>query len=181
MNSAVMNRVKKIASRFGMRIGGREPTAPTLNLPDDWLAIRIPYERQDLSRVQRKAIQKSGGCQRSMIRSDRNSWEGLSLEAQIGRLASLGQGQQEMAIHIRREAIPTKRAEDDAHGAARNKRAVENINEMLAVFPDEQIEISRVDNFEVGTENLLTDDNKSEPATARNEGQFDDDTATEAQ
>lgn len=171
MSSPIVEWIKKVNSRFGVGMGKSEPTAYAFDLPDDWLEIRIPYQRQDLSCAQWKAIRKSGSCQRPLIYSDRNSKEELSLEEQIGRLATLRQGQQETAIHICRRAIPTKHTDDDRYGEARNKRAVETINEMLAAFPDEQIEIARISDFELAKREKRTVEISRESGSEEDEEQ----------
>jgi hypothetical protein len=152
MSSTIMKRIKTIASRFGAGMGKKEPTtSPTLNLPDDWLEIRIPYDRQELSHAQWKAIRRLREWRPLAKRDSRKPIEESPLEEQIGRWTELGQDQ-ETAIHISREHIPTKRTADDRRGAARNGRAVEIINEILAAFPAEQTEISRVSDFEIPIE-----------------------------
>lgn len=149
MNGTIMERIEKITSRFS--VGRKESTTPTLNLPNDWLTIHIPYERREFSLAQREAVRGLRGWQPRGKVASRTSMEELSLAEQIGRLVELGHDHdQETAIHIDRGNFPLKRAKDDWYGEVRNERAVESINRILDAFPDEQIEITRVGDFEMG-------------------------------
>ncbi|HET7323122.1 MAG TPA: hypothetical protein VFJ06_02195 [Halococcus sp.] len=135
--------MNQIIRRIRREFGQRRPTDHP-DLPNDWEAIHIPFERRELTLEQQKTITTLDRWEPVTKSEPRKSVEELSFEKQKERMKDLTDPAGEMAVHIRREDILNRHTEEDEKwGKRRGEHAQDSISELLDVFPNDQIKIHR--------------------------------------
>lgn len=115
-----------------------------LAIPSDWSVIRVSFERTELSREQEKAIAAVDRWVAMAKPDSQHQSEKSSIKERIERVIEYLEPKEEMAVHIHREDIPVEYTkETPKFREQRGKHSGENIRQIVAAFPDEEVEIDR--------------------------------------